>query len=450
MKQAQDEMVWIDHNGVAHPLGEVATTRMRKREGAYRMLPTPAHLVLLRFTGNDGRRDLEDGPIVRMAGEITASGDMADVLGLIGQLSARGELVVMEGDVTRSVFFEHGNVVGVQTNAEEERIGMLLYKYGVIGEDQIFPVLERARKGDLFGMSAVELGLVNEEVIYKYLARQVEEVVFAILAATDGAYCFLDGFDEARLASRQVVSATALLMNYLTRIDEIRHLRPWIPSADYVPLRLAPRSEVEREHALVWDAIDGISSVGDIGRATGLGEFDVTKQVFQLSQAQLVAIHPPRLRGGVGEVAELANAALRAIHRAADSGGRGTALRNNLAAFARGEYEPLLRGAGPHEHGGFGAAVLVANSQREAQNLPTRPSHEVETYVREMLYDYVSFALFSATASLTNSSLAAEVEPLLAQLRPMGQSGRYLIGRRGTVPPRSSEDSGPGSSSGLL
>ena len=117
-----------------------------------------------------------------LAGEITAAGDMADVLALIGQLSARGELVVMEGEVTRSVFFEHGNVVGVQTNAEEERIGMLLYKYGVIGEDQIFPVLERARKGDLFGRAAVELGLVGEEVIYKYLARQVEEVVFAVLA----------------------------------------------------------------------------------------------------------------------------------------------------------------------------------------------------------------------------------------------------------------------------
>ena len=56
MKQAQDEMVWIDHNGVAHPLGEVATTWMRKREGAYRMLPTPAHLVLLRFTGTEPPR----------------------------------------------------------------------------------------------------------------------------------------------------------------------------------------------------------------------------------------------------------------------------------------------------------------------------------------------------------------------------------------------------------
>ena len=381
MKHAQDEMVWIDHSGVAHPLGEVATARMCQREGAYRMLPTPGHVVLLRFTGNDGRRDLEDGPIVRMAGEITTAGDMADVLAVLGHIGTRGELVVMEGEVTRSVFFEHGNIVGVQTNAEDERIGMLLYKYGVLSEEQIFPVLERARKGDLFGMAAVELGLVSQDVIYKYLARQVEEVVFAVLAAADGAYCFLDGFDEARLASRQVVSATALLMNHLTRIDEIRHLRPWIPSAEYVPLRLAPRSAVDSERAVVWDAIDGISSVGDIGRSTGLGEFEVTKQLFHLSQAQLVAIHPPKLRGGISEVVELANAGLRAIHQAADAGGRGTVLRNNLIAFARNDYEALLRGAGPFEHGGFGAPALVVNSAG------LRPASEVETFVREMLYD---------------------------------------------------------------
>ena len=341
--------------------------------------------------------------------------------------------------MTRSMFFEHGNVVGVQTTAEEERIGMLLYKYGVIGEDQIFPVLERARQGDLFGMAAVELGLVNEEVIYKYLARQVEEVVYAVLAATDGAYCFLDGFDEARLASRQVVSATALLMNHLTRIDEIRHLRPWIPSPDYVPLRLAPRSAVDKEHAIVWDAIDGLSSVGDIGRSTGLGEFDVTKQIFQLSQAQLVAIHPPKLRGGLGEAVELANAALKAIHQAADSGGRGTALRNNLAAFARGDYEPLLRGAGPFEHGGFGAPALVANGASFGQG---RAPHEVETHVREMLYDYVSVRAVQRDGLADQLDAGGRGRAAAGPAAADGAVGALPDRPPGFTPARPSEDSG--------
>ncbi len=415
-------MVWIDHNGVAHPLGEVAGARMRQREGAYRMLPTPGHLVFLRYTGNDGRRDVEDGPVVRMAGEITVRGGMTDVLALLGQFAARGELVVMEGDIVRSVFFEQGNIVGVQSNAEDERLGMLLYKFGMISEEQIFPVLERARKGDLFGMAAVELGFVTQDQIYKSLARQVEEVVFAVMMASDGAYCFLEGFDEARLASRQVIGATALLMNHVTRIDEIRHLRPWVPAPEYVPQRLTPRATVNHQHAAVWAAIDGVSSVGDIGRSTGLGELEVTRHIFALIQAQQVVVNPPRLRGGVAEIVELANTALRAIHQAADSGGRGTALRNNIAAFARGDYEALLRGAGPFEHGGFGAPALVHNVHG------LRPAAEAETFVREMLYDYVAFALFSASASLGGGGgLTHEIEPLLAKLRPQGQSGIYRL-----------------------
>lgn len=430
MKHAQDEMVWIDHNGVAHPLGEVAGARMRQREGAYRMLPTPGHLVFLRFTGNDGRRDLEDGPIVRMAGEITALGGMIDVLALLGQSGPRGELVVMDGETTRSVFFEQGNIVGVQTDVEDERIGTLLYRYGLLTEEQILPVLERARNGDRFGMAAVELGLVTSEQLYKYLAVQIEEVVSSVLQATDGAYCFLEGFDEARLASRQVVNATMLLMQHVTRVDEIRHFRPWIPSAEYVPLRLTAHSSAT-ENSPVWAAVDGLSSVGDIGRDTGLGEFEVTKQLFALVQTQLIAILPPRLRGGVHEMVELANTALRAIHQAVDAGGRGTALRTNLAAFARGDYETLLRDAGPFEHGGFRAPTVVSNGAA------LRPTHEVENFVREMLYDYVAFALFSATASLgPEIGLAREIEPLLTKLCPIGQSGHYAIGggRRSSVP----------------
>jgi hypothetical protein len=52
-----------------------------------------------------------------------------------------------------------------------------------------------------------------------------------------------------------------------------------------------------------------------------------------------------------------------------------------------------------------------------------------------MLYDYVAFALFSATASLgpSGAPAAAEVERMLAKLRPpgvtgpMGQSGVYKL-----------------------
>lgn len=415
MKHAQDEMVWIDGQGAAHPLGDAAISRMRQREGAYRVLPSPRHLVFMRYTGADGRRDVEDGAIVRLAGEITAPGSMCDVLAILGSSSWRGELVVMDGEATRSVFFEAGNVVGVQTDAPNERLGRVLYRYGALTEAQIEPVLARTRAGQRFAQAAHDLGFVTQEQVYKFLARQVEEVVLAVLMLGDGMFCFLDGFDEARLVSRQVIGANALLMNHVTRLDELRYFRPWIPSADYVPERAGTRAP--EAASAVFDGVDGQRSVGDLGRYTGLGEFEVTKQLFALGQSGHVIMSAPRLRGGPGEAALLTSDALRTIHQAADSAGRGTALRNSLGGFARGTYDQLLRGAGPFEDGSLDVEAVARNA------LTCAPGGEAE--VREMLYDYVAFALFSATASLgaMGASLAAEVERMLAKLRPPGLPG---------------------------
>ena len=115
MRDGKAELVRIDNRGEAHPIGNIAGQRLRARAGAYRMLPSPAHVVFMRYTGEDGRRDAEDGAIVRLAGEVTAPGALCDVLALLGQTGWRGELVVLDGEDARSVFFDQGNVVGAVT-----------------------------------------------------------------------------------------------------------------------------------------------------------------------------------------------------------------------------------------------------------------------------------------------------------------------------------------------
>ena len=108
MKDRRPELVRIDSKGQAHPIGNVASQRMRAREGAYRILPAPKHVVFMRYTGEDGRRDAEDGAVVRLSGEVTAAGTLCDILALVAQTGWRGELVVLDGDDERSIFFEQG------------------------------------------------------------------------------------------------------------------------------------------------------------------------------------------------------------------------------------------------------------------------------------------------------------------------------------------------------
>src|SRR5689334_25315831 len=126
MRDGKAELVRIDKRGEAHPIGTIASQRLRARAGTYRMLPAPGHVVFMRYTGEDGRRDAEDGAVVRVAGEVTGPGALCDILALLGQTGWRGELVVEDRQQVRSIFFDQGNVVGANTNVDDERIGSVL------------------------------------------------------------------------------------------------------------------------------------------------------------------------------------------------------------------------------------------------------------------------------------------------------------------------------------
>jgi hypothetical protein len=419
MRDAKAELVRIDNRGEAHPIGAIAGQRLRARAGAYRMLPAPGHVVFMRYTGEDGRRDAEDGAIVRLAGEVTAPGALCDVLALLGQTGWRGELVVLDGDEVRSVFFDQGNVVGAITNVESERLGSVLYRYGVIDGDARDRIMDLVKGGKRFGEAAIELGVLKQDQIYSYISKQVDEIVFATLTVADGTFFFLDGFDEARLVSRHTVSANALLMDGVTRMDEMRYFRQKIPSAEHVPVRHEGRGKPEDELKVVLSAVDGKSSVADLGRACGLGEFEITKQLYGLVQSGHVAIHPPRAAGGPTALVAAANGALTAIFRLAASSGRAEEVRSGLSSFAvgAGVYDMLFRNAGPDEQGALDAETVAHNSAIVAGN------SDPDNVLKQLLHEYVAFALFSAGAALGSSAeaeLSRQVGPALASLKPQG------------------------------
>jgi len=273
--------------------------------------------------------------------------------------------------------------------------------------------------GKRFGEAAIELGVLKQDKIYSSIARQIEEIVFATLTMGDGTFFFLDGFDESRLVSRHTVSANALLMDGVTRMDELRYFQQKIPSPEHIPFRIENRGTPPEEFQTVYSAIDGTQSVGELGRKTGLGEFDTTKALYALVQSQHVIIHPPRVSGGPTALVSAANGALRAILAAAHSSGKAEEVRANLASFAvgAGVYDILFRKAGPDDSGALDPDMVAANS------LLIAGGAEQDNLLKQMLHEYVSFALFSAGAALGSGAegeLAKLVASALTGLRPQG------------------------------
>lgn len=418
MRHAQDELVWIDNQGVLHPLGELASERMRTRNGAFfRMFPTPHHVLFMRYTGQDGRRDAEDGAVVRLAGEIVGPGFMCDIVAVLAQSGWSGLLSVQGEGVERNIYVENGRVVGARTTCPDEHLGQVLYRFGVISEIQLEQILDRARAGQLFGAAAIDLGILTSEQVYTYLRKQVERIAMSVLTVADGMYCFLDGFDEEEIPFRHGVSLNSLLMDGVTQMDEMRFFRQRIPSADYIPEKRADAKSPPDECLPLWELIDNESSVGDLSRVLNRSEFETTKLVFQLYQGKQITISPPRTGGGPRDTIETANSVLRIIHQEVDQKGKGTALRTNLEGFADEVYELMFREAGPYENGSFDPDPMIENVSIIVSG------GNSDKFLKEMLYDYVQFALFSASSLLMrgkDNSLGKQVEPLMSKLRPIG------------------------------
>lgn len=397
MKDARSELVRINSRGEVHPIGTTASQRLRARAGAYRVLPSPQHVVFLRYTGEDGLRDQDDGAVVRLAGEVTRPGGLCDVIGLLGQTGWKGELAVMDGAATRRLFFDRGNIVGVLTTADNERLGQVMYRFGALTDAQL-EALEKAMAAQSrpIGELAVELGFMASTDVFRLLRKQVEEVVLGVLTVDDGTFFFLEGFDEALLVSHQMVNANAALMDGVQRFDEIKYFRDRIPSSEHIPAvasgSLAP---VPPDLDATFQLVNGKWSIAELGRQSGRGEFAVTKDIFSLLRQGSVVLAAPASESSVQASVALGNDALRQVHRFADEAGVGGSFRDALASFASGAglYDLLFRGAGPARDG-------TLEPDRVAENIELVDPIQPTVTLRRMLHEYLAFALFSVLPKL--------------------------------------------------
>lgn len=416
MSEERSDLVRIDPTGTAHPVGRQASQWMRQRQGTYRLMPGPPHLVFMRFVGDDGKRDDEDGAVCRLAGEITTPGTLCDVVSLVAQAGWRGELIVQTGPTIRNVYFDNGQVVSAHSTADGERLGEVLYRYGVLTETQVAEVAKAVTPELRFGEAAVKLGYISREKLFQSMQRQCEEVVYAVLLVSDGMFYVLDNYDETRLMARMNLSVSSLLMEGVRRMDETKYFRERIPSDEHVPAKVPNKPAPTEEHLrVIFDAIDGNRNIQEICRVVGQGEFEVTQALFQLLQSNSVAVHPPRPTGKGALVARF-NEAMSMLLAAVAEAGRGADIREQLSSFASGAgvYDVLFQGAGP-------AADGTVNADRISDNVAmlVGPA-ESEAMLSQWLYEYSSFGLFVAEPVLRQGegTVTKKVAELIAPLAP--------------------------------
>jgi hypothetical protein len=321
----------------------------------------------------------------------------------VGHASWKGELLVLEPSSSRSLFFDQGHVVGAQSTVQNERLGEVLYRYGVLDQEQVQRCSDATAAGGVrFGEAAVKFGFVTRERLFSVAARQIEEIFYGVLLVNGGVFYFLESYDDTSLSIRQKLPITTLIREGVRRMHEARYFRARIPSSQHVPVRTPGWMAPESDPLQVFASIDGLRSVEDISRALGHGDFEVSRALFQLIQSGHVSIKPPRLTAKA--VIEVYNQAIALILRELDAIDEGDSIREQLVAFAsKGDvYSTLFVGAGPADDGTLDAARVGENVTRVSN------AKDAEEKLAQWLYEYASYALFLARPHLERVRAAKE------------------------------------------
>jgi hypothetical protein len=413
-----DDLVMIEAGGSVRPIGGSAAVRFQAREGMFHVLPSPPHLLVLREAVIPG--GAADARSCRLSGQLLTPGGLSDILGLCATAAWTGELQIFDAAGARSLYIEEGTVVGASTTVASERLGQVLYRYGVLTVGQVDACLAHAVATARFGEAAVKLGLVKREKLFEMLARQIEEIVRGGLLVSDGYFYFLDSFDPTALAARHALPLSVLVRDGIRWLHEARHMRGRIPSMDHVPIAIGPAPAHDPELARIHSAIDGARSAGEIARLLGLGELDMLRMLFPLVHHGLVVIHPPRVPPEKAVAA--CNDAVSLVLRELDAMDLGDEVRAQLVDRAcQMPYAQLFAGAGPLDDGTFTPAMVV-------ENLP-RSGIATHDDLSRLLREYAGYALFLARPHLQRARLAKEaagprlshrVAALLEPIRPEG------------------------------
>lgn len=409
----RDDLLRVDSTGAVHPVGRTASQQLRPKAGEWRLITSPRELILARaVTGGDA--------VLKLAGEIKTPGALSDIVALASQSGWRGELIVLAEAGARSFYFDGGIIIAASTTVPEERLGETLWRFGVINRDQLGALVRTTEEtGKRFGEVAVESGIVSAEKIFEMMAHQVAEVFFAAVHVADGSFYFFDRFDEKNILRRHQLNAGALLMEAARRMDEMRFFREKVPSDAYIPTPVPGTKKPGEELLAVFQQCDGKKDLADIGRATGMLEFEVTRAVFQLVSSGAVIVIAPRPRGPES-IVETFNPALAAIHERCDEVGKGAELRDGLSRFATGGgvYDPLFMGAGPLADG-------TLKPDRIRRNIAALAGEDPDAWLVQLMNDYVGFALFQTESLLSRDAqadLLAEVMEITKPLRPLTET----------------------------
>lgn len=256
---------------------------------------------------------------------------LPDIFQLIGLQRKTGVLALNNGQESVTVTFENGMIVMADSSAKrlEDRLGNVLVKQGKLAREKLDEALATQRATlQRMGHILVTQNLITADDLRQALQVQVSQIVYKVFRWRDGDYHFApaDSVDYDR-DNFSPMSTDFILMEGIRMVDEWPIIEKRIPSLDIVfrsqvdPALIEVGGEeapadakrgatskirLSAEEERVYRRVDGTRTVQAIVDATGLGEFETCRTLFDLLNRSIIApvgrgATPEAVVAGAGE-----------------------------------------------------------------------------------------------------------------------------------------------------
>jgi hypothetical protein len=251
---------------------------------------------------------------------------LPDIFQLIGLQRKTGLLTLKNDKEQVTVTFENGMVVMADSSAKrlEDRLGNVLVKQGKLSKERLDEALQ-TQKATLQRMGHVLTtgNYITVKDLKEALQVQISQLVFKVFRWRDGEYHFepADAVDYDR-ENFTPMSADFILMEGIRMVDEWPIIEKKIPSMDIVLRPVVDPSMIEvvaggddgsgdllagisdgrrsaagsfskirlgAEEERIYRKVDGTRTVQGIIDATGLGEFEVCRVLFDLLNRDIIS-----------------------------------------------------------------------------------------------------------------------------------------------------------------
>lgn len=410
------DLVVIEPDGSIRVAGRGAERRLRDRAGRYQLVVDAPGLLVLKASGDPDERRHETR--VAMAGELLSRTSVLEVINIVANANWRGELHVFEEDCHRVLAVDQGALKHAHSDHPDDRLGQVLYRNGVLSRAQLDQMLREIGPEKRLGQLLLDNGMLTQEQLFTQLQKQVEQIFFSALLARGGHYVFAVPDESAEPPHHTVhLAIQALLMEGVQRIDEMALFRERIPHDDLCPVAQPKVTQLSLDETaeLVLAYADGLRTIEDISRETGLGQFMTVKSVYGMMQQGGVVLKAKKTvdADAVRRIVQSFNDVLRDIFMAVATYGGIDQTRSTLEAWITSSgYGPVF-GDRVEEDGSIPVARVVEAMRTVEIDSPMEALHQA-------LHELAAFALFAATTTLPRDqelALSRDVNTRLKRIR---------------------------------